>query len=153
MRRILIASLFASTVLLHAQTAPEGQGVTLEASSSAPNALAAPALANPASAADAAIPRRRVSTGVIQPHLLSNPVANLTWADFNATNPSDQHMVVHVELDTKGIPQRVQVVKPVNPRVDSQILDAVSGYRFSPGMVDGVPVPSDLDLMIDFNLQ
>ncbi len=41
MRRIIIASLFLSTVLLNAQTATPGQGVTMEATSEAPNALSA----------------------------------------------------------------------------------------------------------------
>jgi len=153
MRRILIASLFVSTVLLQAQTATKGQGVTLEASNSALNALATPAAANPASDAVAAIPARRVSTGVIQPQLLSSPVANVTRADFNSMDPSTQQMTVHVQLDAKGVPQSVQVVKPVNSAVDQRILEAVSRYHFSPGMVDDVPVASDLYLKISFNVQ
>jgi TonB family protein len=150
MRRILIASLFVSTVLLHAQTATKGQGATLEASNSAPTALATPASA---SDADATITMRRVSSGAIQPHLLSTPVANVTRADFNSFDPSTQQMMVYVQLNAKGVPQSVQVVKAVNPTVDRRILEAVSRYHFSPGMVDNVPVASDLYLKINFNVQ
>ena len=150
MRRILIASLFVSTVLLHAQTATKGQSVTLEASNSAPAALATPASAGDV---DATVPMHRVSTGAIQPRLLSNPVANLTKADFNSMDPSTQQMLVHVQLDAKGVPQSVQVVKPVNPAVDQRVLEAVSRYHFSPGMVDEVPVASDIYLKINFNVQ
>ena len=146
MRRILIASLFISTVLLHAQTATKGQGVTLEASNSAP--------AIPAASSDVyATPAHRVSTGVTQPHLLSSPVADLRRSDFNSIDPSTLQMMVYVQLDAKGAPKNVKVVKPVNPTVDRQVLEAVSRYHFTPGMVDNVPVASDLYLQINFNVQ
>lgn len=147
MRRILTASLFISTVLLHAQTATKGQGVTLEASNSAPAISAA------SSDVYAAIPSHRVSTGVTQPHLLSTPVADLRRSDFNSEDPSTLQMMVYVQLDAKGAPKSVKVVKPVNPTVDRQVLEAVSRYHFMPGMVDNTPVASDLYLKINFNVQ
>ena len=153
MRRILITSLFVSTVLLHAQTATKGQGVMLEASNSAPSVLATPAASATPADVEATLPMRRVSTGAIQPRLLSTPVANLTRPDFNSLDPASQQMLVHVQLDAKGVPQHVDVVKPVNPKVDSEVLEAVNHYKFSPGQVDHEPVASDMYLKIYFDVR
>ena len=63
MRRILISSLFLSTVLLNAQTATKGQSVTLEARNDA-------APTQPATDATATVTPRRISTGVVWPKLI-----------------------------------------------------------------------------------
>jgi TonB family protein len=149
MRRILLTSLFVSSVLLHAQTATKGQSVTLEASNSAPAALASSASMSDASST---APIVRISTGVTQPRLLSKPIAKVTPADFNSLDPNIEEMLVHVNLNSKGVPQSVEVLKPVNPQVDQRIMEAVSHYQFSPGKVDGMAVDSDIYLKIRFNV-
>ena len=64
MRRIIVSTLFLSTVLLHAQAGTRGQSVTLVAHNDAA-ALASSATAQPATDADTTTHGRRISTGVI----------------------------------------------------------------------------------------
>lgn len=146
MRRILIASLFLSIVMLHVQTATKHQNVIMEASNSAPTISAV-------SSDVYAMPRHRVSTGVIEPHLLWTLVADLRSSDFNSIDPSPLQLKVYVRLDDNGVPMSVKVVKPVNPTIDRQVLEALRRHHFTPGMADNWPVASDLYLRINSNVQ
>lgn len=150
MRHALIASLFLSSVLLNAQTATKGQSATLEASSESANTLPAPAAASHASDVAAVQPARRVSTGVTWPKLISEPVVNVSAADFPTNELSTQHMLVSFRVDENGIPQNVHMVKPVNEIVDERVLEAVRQYHFEPGTLDDRAVPIDVNLMVNF---
>jgi TonB family protein len=143
MRRIILSTLFLSTVLVHAQTSTPGQGVTLEARNNATNAL-------PAST-DASIPAgRRISTGVVFPKLISAPSFSVSATGFPTDDLAAQHMVVGFRVDENGAPQNVHLVKSVSPSVDEQVLTAVRQYRFTPGTLDNQTVPVDVDLLINF---
>ncbi len=72
MRRIILSTLFLSTVLLNAQTGTKGQSVTLVAHNDAAG-LASSTASQPATDADATTHGRRISTGVIGPKLISEP--------------------------------------------------------------------------------
>lgn len=62
------------------------------------------------------------------------------------------HAAIHLRLmiDKQGIPRDVQVVSGVNPELDRQAIQIVSGWRFQPGQKDGKPVdvPANLDLVL-----
>ena len=144
MRRILLSTLFLSTVLVHAQTSTPGQAVTLEARNNAANALA--------TSTDAAVPAtgRRVSTGVIFPKLISAPSVSVSASDFPTRDLGAQHMVVSFRVDENGAPQNVHLVKSVNQSVDERVLTAVREYRFEPGTLDNQKVPVDVNLVVNF---
>lgn len=142
MRRILVSSLFLSTVLLPAQTVTNGQGATLVASNNSAPAVAASDV--PTTSA------RRVTTGVTAPKLISKPVVRIALSDFPAVDLATQHMVVNFRVDEKGVPQNVRLMKSVNPTVDGRVLAAVSSYRFEPAMLDEQAVPMDVNLAINF---
>lgn len=144
MRRIILSTLFLSTVLVHAQTSTPGQGATLEARNNATNPLPA--------ATDASIPAtgRRVSTGVIFPKLISGPSLRVPVADLPAHEIDAQHVVVSFRVDEKGAPQNVHLVKSVSQSVDERVLAAVREYRFEPGTLDDQKVPVDVNLVVNF---
>jgi TonB family protein len=144
MRRIIVSTLFLSTVLAHAQPSKAGQGVTLEARNSAISALSA--------STDAAVPTtsRRVSTGVTFPKLLSAPSLTVAAADFPTVDLAAQHMLVSFRVDESGAPQNVHLVKSVSQSVDERVLAAVRQYRFAPGTLDNQTVPVDVNLVVNF---
>ena len=143
MRRIIMSTLFLSTVLLHAQSATKGQGVTLEARNDAASA------AQPAT--DAALPSgRRISTGVTWPKLISVPTVSVSATDFPTHDLAAEHMVVSFRVDEKGLPQNIHLLKSVNQSVDQRVLDAVRQYRFEPGTLDDQNVAVDVNLVVNF---
>jgi TonB family protein len=146
MRRIIVSSLFLSTVLLHAQTATKGQSVTLEAR----NEVAASTSTQPATDATATVTPRRVSTGVVWPKLISVPTVSVSAADFSTQDLATQHVVVAFRVDEKGAPQNVHLLKSVNQTVDERVLDAVRQYHFVPGTLDDQNVAVDVNLIVNF---
>src|ERR1700744_1850578 len=143
MRRIILSTLFLSTVLAHAQAGTQGQsGTTLIASN---NAVAA--------SNDAAIPThpRRVSTGVVYPKLISNPKVHVSAADFQTQDFADQHVVVGFRVDENGAPQNVHLVKSLHQTVDARVLEAVREYHFVPGTLDDQKIALDVNLIVNFD--
>jgi TonB family protein len=146
MRRIIVSTLFLSTVLLNAQTGTKGQSVTLVAHNDAANSLAA----QPVTDVNTSVRARRVSTGVTWPKLISEPAFSLSTADFPTHDLATQHMVVSFRVDESGAPQNVHLVKSVSQTVDERVLAAVRQYRFVPGTLDDQVVPLDVNLMVNF---
>lgn len=62
----------------------------------------------------------------------------------NPTGLSRQHLGATVQLsftvDERGQPQDVAVVSPADRKLTTSVVDAVSQWRFSPAMQDGLPV-------------
>lgn len=145
MRRILVSSLFLSSVLLPAQTATNGQRTLLVAR----NDSAAVSAAQPVT--DASIPNaRRVSTGVVWPKLISEPTVSVSASDFPTRDLAVQQMVVGFQVDEKGFPQNVHLLKSVNQAVDERVLGAVRQYHFVPGTLDDQNVAVDVNLVVHF---
>src|ERR1700735_1890925 len=149
MRRIILSTLFLSTVLLNAQTGTKGQSVTLVAHNDAA-VLAASSTAQPATDADTTSHARRISTGVTWPKLISEPTLAVSAADFPTHDLAAQHMVVSFRVDESGAPQNVHLVKSVSQTVDERVMAAVRQYRFAPATLDDQNVPVDVNLVINF---
>lgn len=143
MRHILVASLFLSTALLNAQSIAKGQGAILEARNMAPVSVATDAVA--------AVPARRVSTGVTTPKLISMPTVKVSTAEFPGNTAKNQFVVVHFTVSEKGIPENVKLVRSVSQTVDSRIMAAVQGYRFSPATLNEQAVAQDMNLTVKFD--
>jgi|SRR5208337_4451381 len=153
MHRILVASLFLSTVLLNAQTATTGQSVAMNARSESPNALTAPAAAEPATDSTATPPTRRISTGVTEPKLISEPAIDVAISDFNSWNLGSRYMVLRFKVDETGTPQGVEILRAVSPDVDAKVLAAVQQFHFEPAKLDDQTIPMNLDLRVNFQAQ
>jgi TonB family protein len=143
MRRILVSSLFLSTVLLPAQTVTNGQVATLIARNDSAPAVAASDIST--------VPTRRITTGVTAPKLLSTPVVRVSLSDFPTTDLATQKMIVSFRVDEKGIPQNVHLLKSINQSVDGRVLAAVREYRFEPATLDEQAVPMDVNLAVNFS--
>jgi TonB family protein len=58
--------------------------------------------------------------------------------------------VVGLTVDPTGTPMNVKVIKSLGMGLDENAVKAVSQYRFSPAMHDGVAVPADIKVEVDF---
>src|SRR5258708_4896721 len=148
MRRIIVSSLFLSAALLTAQTSTKDQGVTLEARNEAPNALTASAAsAQPVTDASSTPKQTRISS-VTEPKLLKFHPVELAASDFHTLDVGSKQLILHFEVDEKGTPQNISVVKSVNQEVDERMMTAVRQYRYAPAVLDWQAVASDLNLVV-----
>jgi TonB family protein len=60
-------------------------------------------------------------------------------------------VVVDVILDAAGVPADVQVLKGV-PELDAAAVEAVRQWRFEPTLMNGVPVPVQITVTVNFSL-
>lgn len=148
MRKFLFCSLLFSTVLLHAQTRTNGQGVTMEANNATSTVL--PASAPAVTDVNAGFSARRITTGVIAPKLLTSPNIVVATTDFATDDLSTQKAIVSFKVDAEGLPHHVEIKKSVNPEIDARVLAAVSSWRFTPATLDDQPVPLDMNLVVQF---
>jgi TonB family protein len=149
MRRILVSSLFLSTVLLNAQADTKGQRAVLEARN---EVTSAPATAAPLPATDvnSSTQGRRISTGITWPKLISQPNFAVSTTDFPTEDLAAQHVVVSFRVDENGTPQNVHVVQSVNQNVDERVMTAVRSSRYVPAKLDDQIVPVDVNLLVNF---
>ncbi|HEY2039385.1 MAG TPA: TonB family protein [Edaphobacter sp.] len=143
MRQALLATLFLSPVLLHAQAnSPAQTQIALAARPVAPAE---------AGAADRGTLTKpvRISTGVVAPKLVhsvsvssegSNPWTNVT---------ANKAVTVGMIVDETGKPTNLKIVKSAGPIVDRNVLEAVSQYRFEPGTVSNQAVSFPLNLEVN----
>jgi TonB family protein len=146
MRKVIVAALALSPMLLHAQAntpaQPRSAATTMQSKLVAPEKLAA--------VNDNTVPAvkpLRISTGVIAPKLIHSTDVqiqpNPIWDA--AINPT---IVVSMVVDQTGKPNDLKVVKSLGTAVDQDVLAAVSQYRFQPGTLDNQPTPIELNLEI-----
>lgn len=55
-------------------------------------------------------------------------------------------------VDAKGVPEWVEVVRPLGYGLDENAIAAVRQWRFAPATDNGKPVARDCDVEIEFNL-
>ncbi len=61
-------------------------------------------------------------------------------------------VVLYVEVDEKGIPRNLRVVRALGLGLDDKALEAVQKWRFKPGLKDGKPVPVAATVEVNFRL-
>jgi TonB family protein len=59
-------------------------------------------------------------------------------------------VLLHLIVNSKGVPENVQVLRGVGLGLDEKALDAVRQYRFRPAMESGKPVSVGLNIEINF---
>jgi Gram-negative bacterial TonB protein C-terminal len=149
MRKVIVATLALTPMLLHAQVNSPAQtqpspSPTLQSKLIQPKEIAA-------SEADhgTATPIR-VSTGVTAPKLISTVDVE---SDSDGTPHgfvTDRKTVVSMIVDSTGKPLDLKILQPINPVMDKNVLTAVRQYRFAPGTLDGAPtaVPVNLEVVL-----
>ena len=152
MRKVIVATLALTPMLLHAQANSPAQTQTSPASSLQSNLIQPKELI--ASEADHGTIRTatpsRISTGVIAPKLIRTAQIE---SDYDASPREfslERRTVVSMVVDATGKPSDLKIVKPINPVMDKNVLAAVGQYRFAAGTLDGEPtiVPVNLEVVL-----
>jgi TonB family protein len=151
MRRVIVATLLLSPMLLHAQANSPAQPHT----SALQAKLVPAAFSSEADHGTAGTTTPvRVSTGVNGPKLV-HTVAVQSDSDFTPAARFERTAVVSMTVDADGKPSDLKIVQSVNPIMDKNVLAAVSQYRFTPGTLDNQPtaVPVNLEVVLRGSLQ
>jgi TonB family protein len=151
MRRVIVATLALTPMLLHAQAnspaQPQSSAPTTLQSKLAPTELRAPETG--AGIASTTTPVR-ISTGVTAPKLIHTVDVESTTDLAAQSVARDKTVVVAMTVDTTGNPSDLKIVKSQSPAMDKNVLAAVSQYRFKPGTLDGAPaaIPVNLEVTL-----
>jgi TonB family protein len=71
--------------------------------------------------------------------------------DRSLLPPTDQKIIVDVNLGADGQVQEARLVSGLGNALDQVVLDTVRGWQFHPAMLNGGPVPSSMELVFPFN--
>jgi TonB family protein len=111
------------------------------------SALSAPARSSPVPLPPGV---NRVGNGVTAPALISKVEPAYTQearaAKINGT------VVLYVEVAVDGVAQNIRVLRKLDPGLDQKAIEAVSKWRFRPGMKDGEPVTVAAQVEVNFRL-
>lgn len=61
-------------------------------------------------------------------------------------------VVLYVEVDEKGNPKNLKVIRPLGLGLDQKAIEAVEKWKFRPGMKDGKPVTVQATIEVNFRL-
>jgi TonB family protein len=148
MRKVIMATLALSPLLLHAQVNSPAQPQSSSNTSTLQSTNIQPKAFSTDGADHGIVAPLRISTGVVAPKLVYTE-AIATDTDLTGwIFPSDRSIVVAMTVDTNGKPSDMKIVQSVNPIMDQNVLEAVSHYRFTPGTLDDQPTPVQLNLEI-----
>ena len=150
MRRVIVAALAMTPMLLHAQANSPAQTQPSPASTTLQSKLVHPRELNDSEAVVHTTTPIRVSTGVGAPKLIHTVAieSDSTWVPTGFT--SNRNTVVEMTVDATGKPSDLKIVKSLGPVMDHNVLAAVGQYRFTPGTLDGAPtaVPVNLHVVL-----
>ena len=145
MRKVILATLALSPMLLHAQanSPAQPQASTLQSRLEQPNDFAA----DRGAVASAPL---RVSTGVVAPKLIRATTIASTDEWYTRRSAFDKKVVVEMLVSEKGVPSDVKIVDSLGTEMDKNVVDAVSQYRFKPGTLDNkvASVPLKLEILL-----
>jgi TonB family protein len=60
--------------------------------------------------------------------------------------------ILSLVVDKNGNPQNIRIVRKLGMGLDEKAIEAVSQYRFKPAMKNGVPVPVEIKIEVNFRL-
>jgi TonB family protein len=154
MRKVIVATLALSPLLLHAQAnspaQPQSSSNTSLVQSQLTQSTELGSAAGPDRTNTASLTDVRVSTGIIRPKLIYS-VDVSTEGDLISSLPNfEREALVEMVVDETGKPSDVKIVKSVGPAMDKNVLAAVSQFRYKPGTLDNQPtaVPVNLELIV-----
>jgi Gram-negative bacterial TonB protein C-terminal len=157
MRKVIVAALLLTPMLLHAQANSPAQTQSTGAPSTLQSKLVQPKEFN-ASDADhsttTAAPLR-ISTGVTAPKLISTIQIESDSDGIPRGFTTERKTVVAMTVDATGKPSNLKIVESLGPLMDHNVLAAVGQYRFTPGTLDGHPtaIPVNLEVVLRSSLR
>ena len=151
MRKVIVATLALTPMLLHAQVNSPAQTQSSPALTTLQSKLVQPKELNASEAVAHSTTPVRVSTGVAAPKLI-HTVAIESDADLipRGFATLDRKTVVEMTVDATGKPSNLKILQSLGPVMDHNVLAAVSQYRFTPGTLDGHPtnIPLNLEVVL-----
>jgi TonB family protein len=95
-------------------------------------------------------PGFRVGNGVTAPKLLAKVEPEYSEAARRAKIAGTVLLFIVVEPD--GHASNMRVVRSLEPSLDQKAMEAVARWRFQPGAKDGMPVPVQATIEVNFRL-
>jgi hypothetical protein len=150
MRKVIVAALALTPMLLHAQANSPAQTQSSPASTTLQSKLVEPNELNASEAVAHTTTPLRISTGVAAPKLIHTVAIESDSSWIPTGFVFDRKTVVEMTVDATGKPSNLKIVRSLGPVMDHNVLSAVGQYRFSPGTLDGAPtsVPVNLEVIL-----
>jgi TonB family protein len=92
----------------------------------------------------------RLGPGIVPPQVLH--AAEPEFSDYARRNKIGGNVLVYLQVDPKGRPTQIHVIRGVGHGLDEKAMDAVGKYRFKPATKDGQPVTVEMEIMVDFQV-
>ena len=148
MRKVIVATLALTPMLLHAQANSPAKTQSSPASSTLQSKLVQPKELNASEAVASTTSPLRISTGVGAPKLIHTVAieSDSDWIPGGFT--FDRKTVVEMTVDATGKPSNLKILQSLGPVMDHNVLAAVSQYRFTPGTLDGAPTAVPVNLQV-----
>jgi TonB family protein len=150
MRKVIVATLALTPMLLHAQVNSPAQTQSSPAPTTLQSKLVHPEELNASEAVAHTTTPVRISSGVGAPKLIHTVAieSDSDWVPSGFT--FDRKTVVEMTVDATGKPSNLKILQSLGPVMDHNVLAAVSQYRFTPGTLDGAPtnVPVNLQVIL-----
>ena len=93
---------------------------------------------------------RRIGGGVSAPVILFQPEAEFSEEARKAKVSGN--VLVYLQVDALGRPSHVRVLRGIGLGLDEKAMAAVRAYRFKPAMENGVPVPVEMNVEVNFQI-
>jgi TonB family protein len=150
MRKVIVAILALTPMMLHAQASSPAQTKSSAAPTTLQSKLVQPFDGPEAHSGVPTAAPSRISTGVVAPKLIGSVEIESDTDNLDRGVAIDRKVVVSLLVDATGKPTDVQIVQPINPVMDKHVLTAISQCHFKPGTLDGAPtaVPVNLEIVL-----
>jgi len=154
MRKTLVVAIALLPTLLHAQAhSPATTQAPIFSASSFEARLTLPVepglAAAPASEFDS-VPSTpvRISTGIVPPQIISTVEIHADNDVIWRATGADKTVVVSMLVDRTGKPTNLKITKSAGLELDENVLSAVAGYKFKPGLLNNKPTDVEVNLEI-----
>ncbi len=74
------------------------------------------------------------------------------FTDAARSHKYEGDCLISLVVDAQGMPTDMKVARPLGMGLDLQAIEAIRHYRFMPAMKNGVPVPVQIAVEVDFRL-
>jgi TonB family protein len=92
----------------------------------------------------------RVGNGVTPPKVISK--TDPEYAEEARLAKLNGSVLLSLIVGEDGKPRNIRVVRPLGLGLDEKAIEAVNTWQFSPGMKDGMPVPVNASIQVNFRL-
>ena len=95
-------------------------------------------------------PVAQMGNGVAAPKVTYQPQPGYTEEARRAKVQGS--VTLSIVVDPEGAPRNIKVIRSLDPGLDQKAMDAVSNWKFQPGMKDGQPVAVQAQVEVTFRL-